>query len=408
LSIVNASLRPSGASYRDRLVAGEFNHNPSELIDKLLEQNNGFLVFQEDVIAFLQQICGLSGSDADNVRRAIGRKQLDRLEKALPDILEGYCNKSPKPRKEAEEEAKTFLKIIEDSSNYMFGYNHSTGYSMIGYVCGYLRHYYPLEFITAFLNNPQNDEDIVNGTQLAKQKGIKIINPKFRFSSALYTPNKETNSIYKGMESIKFMNAMVAEELYKLRDKQYNDFVDVLIDVSENTSCNSRQLEILILLDFFTEFGNNNQLFSIYTQFAKRYKKTHKDNTKQKRIAELKEFLPTVSDLKPFTPDINIKNQLQYLGYTTITLPNLPKNYCMIADLKRPYTHQMVTLLTLKDGKTQTVKVKNKVFAKSPFKQFDILKVLEIKDEKRWVMIDNDWKQIDQTEPCLTKYIIVE
>jgi DNA polymerase-3 subunit alpha len=112
LSLVNAALRPSGASYRDKLIAKEFNKNPSELIDNLLKDNNGFLVFQEDVIAFLQQICGLSGSDADNVRRAIGRKQLDRLEKALPSILEGYCSKSTKPREVSEQEAKTFLKII--------------------------------------------------------------------------------------------------------------------------------------------------------------------------------------------------------------------------------------------------------------------------------------------------------
>ena len=121
MSLVNAAIRPSGESYRDRLFNHEVNHNPSEQIDELLKDNNGFLVFQEDVIKFLQDICGLSGSDADNVRRAIGRKQMDRLQAALPEILEGYCNKSDKPREIAEEEAKTFLQIIEDSSNYMFG-----------------------------------------------------------------------------------------------------------------------------------------------------------------------------------------------------------------------------------------------------------------------------------------------
>lgn len=121
LSLVNASLRPSGASYRDKLIAKEFNKNPSELIDNLLKDNNGFLVFQEDTIAFLQQICGLSGSEADNIRRAIGRKQKDRLDKSMPNILEGYCSKSKQPREKAEAEAKEFLQIIEDSSNYQFG-----------------------------------------------------------------------------------------------------------------------------------------------------------------------------------------------------------------------------------------------------------------------------------------------
>ena len=104
-----------------RFVAKEFNKNPSKLIDDLLKDNNGFLVFQEDTIAFLQQICGLSGSEADNIRRAIGRKQKDRLDKAMPSILEGYCSKSEQPREIAEAEAKEFLQIIEDSSNYQFG-----------------------------------------------------------------------------------------------------------------------------------------------------------------------------------------------------------------------------------------------------------------------------------------------
>lgn len=121
MSLANAALRPSGESYRERLFAKEINHNPSEQIDELLKDNYGYLVFQEDTIKFLQEICGLSGSDADNVRRAIGRKQVDRLQKALPQILEGYCSKSPKPREIAEQEARAFLQIIEDSSNYQFG-----------------------------------------------------------------------------------------------------------------------------------------------------------------------------------------------------------------------------------------------------------------------------------------------
>ena len=121
MAIVTACIRPSGASYRDDLLERKIHKNPSELIDDLLKDNLGYLIYQEDTIKFLQQICGLSGSEADNVRRAIGRKQKDRLDSAMPSILEGYCEKSPQPRKVAETEAKEFLQIIEDSSSYQFG-----------------------------------------------------------------------------------------------------------------------------------------------------------------------------------------------------------------------------------------------------------------------------------------------
>ena len=253
LSLVNASIRPSGESYRDRLLDRQSNKNPSEIIDELLSANNGFLVFQEDTIKFLTNICGLSGSDADNIRRAIGRKQRDRLEAALPSILEGYCSKSDKPREVAEQEANEFLRIIEDSSNYQFGYNHSTGYSMIGYICGYLRYYYPREFITSYLNNANNDDDIKLGTELAKLLQIPIHSIKFRHSTAKYSCDE--NGIYKGIASVKFLNEDAANDLYSIRDEKFNTFIDLLARIKD-LRVDSRKLEILIKLDWYQLFVN--------------------------------------------------------------------------------------------------------------------------------------------------------
>lgn len=121
MSIVTACIRPSGSSYREALLARTVHHNPSALIDELLKDNLGYLIYQEDTIKFLRQICGLTGSEADNIRRAIGRKQKDRLDKAMPSILEGYCNKSAQPKEVAEMEAMEFLQVIEDSASYQFG-----------------------------------------------------------------------------------------------------------------------------------------------------------------------------------------------------------------------------------------------------------------------------------------------
>lgn len=121
MSLVTACIRPSGTSYRNDLIARIPHKNPDPIIDELLAANNGYLVYQEDVIKFLQDICGLSGSEADNVRRAIGRKDEERLQKALPQILEGYCSKSKKPRETAEAEALEYIQILRDSASYMFG-----------------------------------------------------------------------------------------------------------------------------------------------------------------------------------------------------------------------------------------------------------------------------------------------
>lgn len=274
MSIVTACIRPSGASYRDVLLSRKIHKNPSEIIDELLKDNLGYLIYQEDTIKFLQEICGLSGSEADNIRRAIGRKQKERLDKAMPDILNGYCNKSPKPREEAEEEAKEFLQIIEDSASYQFGYNHSIAYCLLGYLCAYLRYYYPLEFITAFLNNAANEEDIRNGTNYANRIGIKITMPKWGLSKSEYFFDRDKGIIAKGLTSIKYISTKNAEELYALAQNQkYSKFVDVLSDIDKKTSVNARQLEILIKIDFFSEFGNQRELLRIVDIYDNLFKK---------------------------------------------------------------------------------------------------------------------------------------
>ena len=268
MSMVTAAIRPSGASYRDDLLAKKQHHNPSELIDNLLANNLGYLIYQEDIIAFLQQVCGLSGSESDNVRRAIGRKQRDRLEKALPDIMNGYCEKSDKPRKEAEAEAKEFLQIIEDSSSYMFGYNHSIAYCLLGYLCAYYRYYHPIEFITAFLNNAANDDDIRSGTAYATRVGIMVTMPRWGLSRSEYFFDKKRNIIAKGLTSIKYMSSGIAEELYKIsQSNKYTHFVRLLEVLDTQSSVNTRQLDILIKIDFFSDFGNQCELLRIADMF---------------------------------------------------------------------------------------------------------------------------------------------
>lgn len=320
LSLVNASLRPSGESYRDRLISGEINKNPSELIDLMLERNHGFLVFQEDTLHFLMDICGLSGSDADNIRRAIGRKQVDRLEAAMPEILEGYCSKSDKPRKVAEEEAKQFLQIISDSSNYQFGYNHSTGYSMIGYTCGYLRYYYPVEFITAYLNSAANDNDLRTGTELAKQIGIHMLRPTYGYSRSKFFCDANSKNIYKGIGSLKNMSEKSAAEIVPLYEKKYKDFVDILFALKEETTVNSRMLDILIKIDFFSEFGDINTLLWITQEFDQLYgkKSIKKDSPLVEFIGE--EVLSHYSDSETPThiDEINPVEFLQSRGIEDI------------------------------------------------------------------------------------------
>ena len=424
MSMINAALRPSGASYRDRLLAHEVNKNPSELIDDLLKDNLGWLIYQEDTIAFLQKICGLSGSEADNIRRAIGRKQKDRLDAAMPQILEGYCKMSPKPREIAEKEAKEFLQIIEDSSNYQFGFNHSTGYSMIGYTCAYMRYYYPEEFIAAYLNNANNEDDIRYGTELAKVKGIKIHPIKFRHSSAKYTVDKNNHCLYKGCGSVKFLNDNVSEKLYEMKDQQFNSFIDFLSVFPGN----SRQREILTRLGFFEEFGGSQKLLRIAelydTYHGKKIIKKDKCNLPIELIEKYIDsetekqyrFTPEgmdalLSDLCSRIPDkdIPLQSRLQaereYLGYISYTDPFRP-NTAVVMDVNCKYTPKL-TLYRLDTGTTMIVKLKKRSYESNPLPVGAIIRFYT-ETKPAWKKDENgEWIQdFSRNDTWLTSYII--
>ena len=350
MNLITAAVRPSGASYRDKLMNKIPNKNPTKEIDKLLENNLGYLIFQEDIIAFLQQICGLSGSEADNVRRAIGRKDAERLERAMPKILEGYCKNSDKPREEAEKDAKTFLKVIEDASEYSFGYNHATEYSLIGYLCAYLRCYYPCEFITAYLNNAANEDDVINGTTLAAEYGFKVTPPRFGASRDVFYFNKEKKEIAKGLTSVKYMSAALANELYDIYDEvKGKSFMEVLKALSK-TSIDTRQLDILIKIGYFEEFGNMGELLKLVQVYSFFKNGTAKSVSKSKVVGFLADIISdyatdkgvkgnelksyTITDMdgllaaceeqirKSGVPDLTLKvkiqNSIDYLGYVGI------------------------------------------------------------------------------------------
>lgn len=112
--------------------------------------------------------------------------------------------------------------------------------------------------------------------------------PKWGLSKSEYFFDKEKNVIAKGLTSIKYMSAGIAEELYSLaKEKKHNRFVDILADIDYSTSLNSRQLDILIKLDFFSEYGNQRELLRIADMFynmfnrgqAKKLSKAKVDST---------------------------------------------------------------------------------------------------------------------------------
>lgn len=237
---------------------------------------------------FLVKFCGYSAAESDNVRRAIAKKK--GTETLLPEIEKRFIDYSSEhydiTRERCEEVIKPFLQIILDASAYGFSWNHSDAYSSIGYICGYLRYYYPLEFLTAALNifgdNMDKTADITN---YATRVGIKVTLPKWGLSRGKYFFDREKRIIAKGLTSIKYMSAGLADELYALiqRERIYQLY-GLLSDLDKKTSINSRQLDILIKLDFFSDFGNQRELLRMVDLFSNTFKKGDAKKIKKSEV----------------------------------------------------------------------------------------------------------------------------
>lgn len=449
LSIGNGAIRPAGESYRDLLAKGIYRDNGNEELNKFLSPTLGYLVYQEQIIEFLHKFCGFTMGEADIVRRHFSKKT--GTETDIPIIkdggilfdksnhqIKGFINTMRDEYGVREDESQkiivNFLQVIQDASDYLFSKNHADPYSWVGYICGYLRYHYPLEFITTALNIFEGKEEkSLAIIDYAKRQGIRISPIKFRHSTAQYNFDKDTNEIFKGVSSIKYMNSTVANEIYALRGNQYGTFFDLLIDLKNKTSINSRQLSILIELDFFSEFGDTNLLIEqnkLFNQLSNRTQ-LKKDKLKELNISEelarkfaKKETDKMFSDVniygllnsmlndihfKPRTLTEKIKAQIQHLGYLDIVDDRYNKMAAVLSvDVK--YSPKL-KMYSLKNGTVTECKIEKRVFYKEKLDAGDIIRITDAKKKPKVRKNEKTgkWEPVPNTkEVWINKYYKID
>lgn len=433
MSMANGAIRPAGASYREELAQGIYRDNGHEALNEFLAPTLGYLVYQEQIIEFLHSFCGYTMGEADVVRRGFAKKT--GTEKFIPKIKSGFIKTMREEYGVEEDEAnhliENFIQVIIDASSYLFSNNHATPYSFLGYVVGYLRCYYKLETVTTALNIYLEDDDkSLEIIQYAKRNGIDIRPIRFSKSGADYTLDRDTNSIYKGIESIKFLNRQIADELLELSKNKYNSFIDLLKDINEHTSVNSRQLNILISLNFFSEFGNNKYLLDvvgIYDKFANAKiiskKKMNElglsDYLMQKysgreTASQYKELdnnglikkLCSKLENKPLDIVSQVTADMAYLGYTDYTNKNMADDYYIVVGFDDKYgCRPNLILRRICDGEEVKTRIKqSKIFKTQPFGLYSILRIEGFTYMFKKRKVDNKWVSTDETEPILENY----
>lgn len=210
---------------------------------------------------------GIAEKDSYDIIKKIAKKkfkeaELEELEKTL---LAGW-------KKQVGNEEGFFetWEVVKNAAKYSFNASHSLAYGYDSLYGAYLKSHYPLEYYTVVFNYYDGDsERTARLFEEIKHFGISMNPAKFRRSKSGYTMSKEDNSIYKGIGSIKNLNAEVADQMYQMRDAKYANFIDLLYDLKNQTKIKRNQIEILIKLDFFSEFGETNILLKQYELFEK-------------------------------------------------------------------------------------------------------------------------------------------
>ena len=412
-----ACIRPSFNSWRDKFINREEYSTGSKDLDNVLSSTNAYILFQENLMQYFDWL-GVTPSESIGLIKKISKKKIHQEDF---DNLESRLRKQWVINTGSEDMFNETWAMIQSCISYGFAAPHALAVAIDSLYGAYLKANYPLEYYTVCLNNYSDDENKTKKlTEELSTFDIKILPIKFRHSKDTYSPDKENNAIYKGIASVKFLNAEVAQQMYEMREQEFPTFIDFL----KVNPCNSRQTEILIKLDFFSEFGKSQKLldeYAIYTTYysKKQFKKekiTLDDETMSKfatstdKMYKITDSEGLIKELCNRLEDksIPIKERLtaeaEYLGYIDYINPKAT-NYGYVLDIDTKYSPR-IKIYRLDTGETVTYKLAKKDYNNNPISNHDLLKfTFERRNKSR--LVDGKWQKcLEEFEDWIKAYVI--
>ena len=211
------------------------------LLEPILKETCGIIVYQEQVMQVGLEIGGLSLAESDEMRRAMGKKKKKLMATFKVKFVEGAVKKNVNKKTAVE-----IFDLLEKFAEYGFNKSHSTAYSVIAYQTAWLKTHYPAEFIAANMSSVLNREDQISMfINDAKNLGIEVIPPSVNLSRPYFYSNKKGQIVY-GLSAIKNVGMKSAEILYQYRVD--NGDYKTLFDLCEINSkaINKKVLEGII------------------------------------------------------------------------------------------------------------------------------------------------------------------
>ena len=256
LAAMNALYRPGPMEFIDEFIDRKYGNKEvtylHPILESILKETYGVIVYQEQVIQIANKAAGMSLAEADILRRAMGKKDLKAMKEQREKFVAGAMKNSI-PKKAAEE----IFEAIDKFANYGFNKSHAVAYSLVAYQTAYLKAHYTSEFLAANLKNEFGNPDKVrNFLEDCRKLKIEVLPPDVNSPSVYF--DVDNGKIRFGMSAIKNVGISAVEEIIKVREKLNRNFTSIFDFCSsvDTRIVNKRTLEGLVLAGAFDSINN--------------------------------------------------------------------------------------------------------------------------------------------------------
>ncbi len=247
LSAMNALYRPGPMDFIDDFIDRKYGSKKvvyqHAVLEPILKETYGIIVYQEQVIQIANKVGGMSLAEADILRRAMGKKDLAAMKEQKEKFTAGAV-KNGISKKTAEE----IFEAIDKFANYGFNKSHAVAYSYVAYQTAYLKAHYTPEFLAANLTNEfGNSDKVALFLEDCRKLKIEVLPPDINSPSVTF--DVQNGKIRFGMSAIKNVGISAVEEIIRTKEKLGRDFTSIF-DFCSNVDIhlvNKRTLEGLLL-----------------------------------------------------------------------------------------------------------------------------------------------------------------
>ena len=317
LIAMNALYRPGPMDYIPDFVARKQGEQAIEYdlpeMAEYLEDTYGVTVYQEQVMLLSQKLAGFTKGEADKLRKAMGKKQIDILNSLKGKFMEGGMKNG-----HLEKVLDKIWKDWEKFAQYAFNKSHATCYAWVSYQTGWLKCHYPSEFFASCLTWAKSMEEIKKIMDDARGHGIRILSPDVNESSATYTVNKD-GDVRFSLGGMKGFGANIVDLILKDRDENglYTDIYDFVERMGG--VINRKAFETLLYAGALDGFGIKRRQYELpgrsgqpFIDEIVRYGELYRNDT----VDAAASLFGDIEEMKPERPIVpEMTGEEDYLGF---------------------------------------------------------------------------------------------